>query len=267
VARDAESARLLREAASGGDEIGAHLHAWETPPEGPGDGTARPYIYEYEPGLRLAKLRALTETLTEVFGAPPVSYRAGRWGLDALELRHLASLGYHVDTSIVPGHDFSRSVGRSRSGPDFRRYLTGGLVHPWRDEGIWEVPASATTIGTVGGTGVGAALARACWRRSDPLRRGVEAFCRKAGLCDLVWVRPLAHPRAALAAAAAALVARGAPVLNVMFHSSEAFEGTSPKSRTALEVDRFYGDLEAIVLAARAAGPVEARTLREVAGT
>ncbi len=266
VARDPESARLLAVAASAGDEIGGHLHAWETPPMGPGDNTARPYIYEYPPQLRLAKLQALTETLRAAFGTQPVSYRAGRWGLDATELRHLASLGYRVDTSIVPGHDFSRSRGLSRPGPDFRRYLTSRALQPWQEEGVWEVPASATTIGAFGGTAAAAALTRTMWRRGDLLRRGVESLARRARLCDLIWVRPLAHPRADLAAAASALVRQGARVVNVMFHSSEAFAGTSPKSRTPQDVERFYGDFEAIVAAARAAGPITPRTLSEAAG-
>jgi hypothetical protein len=58
------------------------------------------------------------------------------------------------------------------------------------------------------------------------------------------------------------LVRRGAPIVNVMFHSSEAFTGTSPLSRTRADTDRLYGDLTAIVRAAVELGAVP-RTLRD----
>lgn len=47
-----------------------------------------------------------------------------------------------------------------------------------------------------------------------------------------------------------------------MFHSSEAFVGTSPVSRTEGDVMRLYDDLTAIVLAVHQAGVVP-RTLRD----
>jgi hypothetical protein len=78
----------------------------------------------------------------------------------------------------------------------------------------------------------------------------------------LVWIRPLRHPRAQLVRATRTLLARGAPMVNVMFHSSEAFVGTSPISRSAEDVARLYGDLDAIVEAGRRGG-AGARTLRD----
>ncbi len=64
---------------------------------------------------------------------------------------------------------------------------------------------------------------------------------------DLVWLRPLKHPRAALVQAAHALARRGDRIVNIMFHSSEAFLGTSPLSRTPEQVSALYDDLHAII--------------------
>ncbi|MGA8809034.1 MAG: hypothetical protein WB973_14245, partial [Thermoanaerobaculia bacterium] len=50
--------------------------------------------------------------------------------------------------------------------------------------------------------------------------------------------------------------------INVMFHSSEAFAGTSPLSRRQEDVDRLHGDLDAVLATACARGAV-ARTLRD----
>jgi hypothetical protein len=225
VVRDGESARVLRGAAAEGDEIAGHLHGWETPPFLDIDARRRSFIYEYTAEERLAKHRELLSAHRDAFGVHPVSYRAGRWGLDAMELAHLAELGYWIDSSVSPGIDW-----RDRGGPDFSSFATDA-PRTWREEcGLWEVPASIVKM--------------------DDSR--------------LLWIRPLKHPRAELVEATHALLERGADTVNVMFHSSEAFVGTSPISRTAEDVERLYGDLTAIIDAARAHRAV-GRTLRDAA--
>jgi hypothetical protein len=255
VARDAESARLLRNCARAGDEIAGHLHGWETPPFVDADRTARSFIGEYDAGVRLAKQRALLAAHEGAFDARPISYRAGRWGVDALELQHLAQLGYTIDSSIAPGIDF-----RDRRGPDFRAHLAAA-PRPRRDGPLWEVPASIAPIGPAARA---VALARVAARRDDGsgAARALSRALAAAGLQELIWVRPLKHPRSKLVRATRALLRRGAPIVNVMFHSSEAFAGTSPLSRHQDDVERLYGDLDAILTAARAYGAV-ARTLRD----
>jgi hypothetical protein len=59
-----------------------------------------------------------------------------------------------------------------------------------------------------------------------------------------------------------ACLAWGAPIVNVMLHSSEAFAGTSPLSRRPEDVERLLGDLAAIVETAKSLGAVP-RTLRD----
>ena len=263
VARDPESVPQLRRAAAAGHEIGGHLHAWETPPFTDADALAHPYIFEYDASTRLAKLGSVTKALSDAFGAQPVSYRAGRWGIDAIEMTNLAAMGYTIDTSVVPGHDFSRSKGLSRGGPDFRKHLTSAPAQPWKVGALWEAPASATTIGLLGSMQLGAILSRGLSYRLDLPSRVAGRALRQSGLAGLVWLRPLMHTRQELARAAVTLVSRGARIINVMFHSSEAFEGTSPRSRTADQVERFYGDLSAIIDAAGRSGSVQPRTLRE----
>jgi hypothetical protein len=222
IVRDDESARVLRGAMAEGDEIAGHLHGWETPPFLDVDARRRSFIYEYDEDVRLAKHRELLAAHRDAFGAHPVSYRAGRWGLDAIELAHIAQLGYRIDTSISPGIDW-----RDRGGPDFSSYASEA-PRTWREaNGLWEVPASIVKL--------------------DDAR--------------IRWIRPLKHPREEIVEATHALLARGGEIVNVMFHSSEAFVGTSPISRTREEVERLYGDLDAIITAARAHG-AQGRTLR-----
>jgi len=260
IARDEESARLLRDCARDGDEIAGHLHGWETPPYVEFDRTARPFIGEYDADLRMAKHRSLLAAHEDAFDARPVSYRAGRWGVGALELQHIAELGYTIDSSIPPGIDFRDRFGLHAPGPDFRSHLAAA-PRPHRVGGLWEVPASITPIGFLSrATGI----ARVAARRNEGSgsARTLSNVLAATRAQELIWVRPLKHPRAKLVRATEALMQRGAPIVNVMFHSSEAFAGTSPLSRHQDDVDRLHGDLDAILAAARAHGAV-ARTLRD----
>jgi hypothetical protein len=264
IARDRESARVLRAAAAEGDEIAGHLHGWETPPFAGFDRSSRPFIGEYTPDVRFAKHRSLLAAHEDAFDARPVSYRAGRWAIDSIELQHIAELGYQIDSSIPPGIDFRDRSGLRMLGPDFRPDLRRDGVQPHRVGTLWEVPASIAPIGLLGGAEGSLAIARVAGRRDEgvslaPVLRRTLAALR---LQELVWVRPLKHPRAQLVRATRALLRRGAPIVNVMFHSSEAFVGTSPLSRHAEDVERLYSDLEAIIACARSHGAV-ARTLHD----
>src|SRR5262249_47693156 len=107
-------------------------------------------------------------------------------------------------------------------------------------------------------------LARVAARRDagSTLARMLCRALAAGGLQEVIWIRPLKHPRDRLVRATRALLRRGAPIVNVMFHSSEAFVGTSPLSRRREDVERLYRDLDAIIEAGRAHGAL-GRTLRE----
>lgn len=262
VARDAESARVLRRLRDRGDELAGHLHGWETAPYSDIDRRHEPFIYEYDAETRLAKHRVLWESHCDAFDAPPVSYRAGRWGVDDLELEHLAELGYRIDSSVPPGIDFRDRRGLHALGPDFRHHLRPGGPHNHHDGRLWHVPASVFLAGRLGDGPAATRLAHFHLDRSRPrsVARGLSAVLERTGLSELRWIRPSKHPAPVLARATRTLLRRGAPIVNVMTHSSEAFLGTSPWSRTEEEVERFYADLGAIVDAALDEGAV-GRTL------
>jgi hypothetical protein len=58
------------------------------------------------------------------------------------------------------------------------------------------------------------------------------------------WLRPSYSSLDDMIALATNLSARGEPVLNVIFHSSEAIVGGSPYNRTQAELDAFCDRLE-----------------------
>ncbi len=270
VARDPESAEILRHARDRGDEIAGHLHGWETPPFVDLDRGNRPFIYEYDAAVRLAKHRSLLAALHDAFDEKPVSYRSGRWGRDEIELSQLQELGYQIDSSIPPGIDFRDRGGPTRLGPDFRKFLTSPPLPPHQSSGLWHVPVSIVPIGPLSGGRAGARMARTAGMHANPsgLRRAFEQGLAMTGLQRLVWVRPLKHATADLARATEAVLLRGSPIVNVMFHSSEAFLDTSPLSRTSADVEKLFVDLQAIIDAvksfeASANERVLPRTLRD----
>ena len=103
VARDPRSAEVLRRLLAGGDcEIGAHHHAWETPPCSDEDVRRHPYAstlprYQFE-----SQLASLTESISSAVGVRPVSYRSGRFGFSANHVSALERLGYLVESSVAP---------------------------------------------------------------------------------------------------------------------------------------------------------------------
>src|SRR3954463_4026027 len=93
VAKDTRSAETLRQLLAQGDcEIGAHHHAWETPPCSPDDIRRHPYALSLPLSQFDAQLGALTTAITSAFGHAPVSYRSGRFGFSAA---HVSSLEQH----------------------------------------------------------------------------------------------------------------------------------------------------------------------------
>jgi hypothetical protein len=103
VATDPRSAESLRALVERGDcEIGAHHHAWETPPCSPEDVARHPYALSLPLEQFDAQLASLTAAITGAFGQAPVSYRSGRFGFSAAHVSSLERQGYLVDSSVAP---------------------------------------------------------------------------------------------------------------------------------------------------------------------
>ena len=98
------SADVLRALLAGGDcEIGAHHHAWETPPCTADDVAAAPLRVDAAArAVRGAARVAHRRRSTAAVGARPVSYRSGRFGFSADHVAALERLGYLVESSVAP---------------------------------------------------------------------------------------------------------------------------------------------------------------------
>lgn len=239
VACDPRSAEVLRGLLARGDcEIGAHHHAWETPPCSPDDIARHPYASTLPRAQFERQLASLTAAITRAVGAAPVSYRSGRFGFSADHVAALERHGYLIESSVAPLFNE-----RHKGGPEFveaplRPYFLAydSATRPGTSN-VLEVPVSAGL-----NRRLPAALRYAYARAPKPYT--TRRVLRALGLVRMQWLRPSYSSLADMVALARTLARRGEPVLNLLFHSSEAIVGGSPYNRTQSELDAFCTRLE-----------------------
>ena len=239
VATDRRSADVLGRLLSGGDcEIGAHHHAWETPPCTPDDVGRHAYASAIPRVQFEQQLESLTRAVAEAVGRRPVSYRSGRFGFSAEHVAGLERQGYLVESSVAP-----LFFEAHKGGPDF----VEAPLTPY-----FLAYDSATTPGTSNllEVPVSAGLSRRLPKRLQHLyARAPRPYMTKRVLRALRvvrmrWLRPSYSSLDDMITLARGLAAAEEPVLNLLFHSSEAIVGGSPYNRTQAELDAFFDRLE-----------------------
>jgi hypothetical protein len=239
VASDERSAGILRSLLAGGDcEIGAHHHAWETPPCTADDVRRHPYASALPREQFEAQLEALTQAIEAAVGRRPVSYRSGRFGFSADHVAGLERLGYLVESSVAPlfyeTHKGGPEFVEAPLSPYFLAYdsaVTPGVSN------VLEVPVSAGLNRRLP-RAVQYAYARAPWPYTT------KRVLRAMRLVRMRWLRPSYSSLEDMRGLAGDLARAGEPVLNLLFHSSEAIPGGSPYNRTPAELEAFCDRLE-----------------------
>jgi hypothetical protein len=247
----AKGERIVSELGRSGEcEIGAHLHPWETPPLTPrekGRCARHEFPHRLESPVLRQKLGCLTEAIAWTIGRQPVSYRAGRWGMDGRGIALLEEFGYLVDTSVSPliCWHAGNCPGSDRDGPCFRR----APVHPYfpgrcdiaqsGETSMLEVPVS---IRLNRGAGALHALYSGL-----PSRHLIARGLRRCGIVKPVWMRPTYSSSTQMIWLARTLLGEGVPVLNMMFHSSELAVGTSPYVCSQRGLARMWERIETTV--------------------
>jgi hypothetical protein len=238
VATDPRSAEVLGGLLGRGDcEVGAHHHAWETPPCSPEDVRRHPYALSLPLERFDAQLAALTEAIAGAVGARPVSYRSGRFGFSASHVSSLEQGGYLVESSVAP-----LFYEAHKQGPDFVGAPTAPYYLAYDDatrpgsSGLLELPISAALDRRVP-----AVVERLYGRAPSPYM--TKRLLRLLRIARVQWLRPSYSSAEDMIALARRLVDRGAPILNLLFHSSEAIAGASPYTRTPGELEAFLDRL------------------------
>ena len=245
VAKDRQSAGVLRALLAHGDcEIGAHHHAWETPPCTEEDVRRHPYASALPRTQFEAQLTSLTGAIADAVGTRPVSYRSGRFGFSAMHVAGLERLGYVVESSIAPlfyeSHKGGPEFVKAPLTPYFLAY--DNATRPGTSN-LLEVPVSA---------GLNRRLPR--WMQyayaRAPWPYNTKRILRALGVARLRWLRPSYSSLDDMIGLARDLARAREPVLNLLFHSSEAIVGGSPYNRTQGELDAFYDRLGRVLTCA-----------------
>ncbi len=242
VARDPRSAAVLRELRSGGDcEIGAHHHAWETPPCTPDDVRRHPYALQLPLPQFAEQVASLTGAIADAVGEAPRAYRSGRFGFSAAHVSDLERAGYTVESSVAP-----LFYEAHKGGPDF----VGAPATPYflsyddptapGSSNVLELPVTAALNRKV------PAFAERLYARA-PNPYQTKRILKKLGIARVQWLRPSYSTVPDMRAVARRMRDDGVPILNLIFHSSEAIVGGSPYNKTARELDAFFARLDDVL--------------------
>lgn len=240
VAEDDFSVATLRRFHDAGDcEIGAHLHPWCAPPFEEQVNSYNSYMCNLPSALQRAKLEGLTALLEDRFGRRPTSFRAGRYGLDAVGARQLAELGYLVDSSVLPFTPPEPDGAPDHRGSPFVPYhpAADDLRQPGDQQELLELP-------------IAAGYNRRDLIRMDRLRSALSRppvrWLKVNGLIDslnlvrYIKLTPEFNSARRMNQLVDSYLANGVPSIVCMLHSSSLLAGCSPYARTESDVDRIY---------------------------
>lgn len=262
IASQPEGYRDLAEyAAAGRATIGAHLHAWVSPPHDEDLDGAANRRHSFQGNLPRAlerdKLARLTETIAQNLGVRPTVHKAGRYGFGPNTASVLAELGYTTDCSISAGFDWS-----ALEGPDFQHFTSAPFTF---GAGLLALPASGGFVGAAPSGLRRALYGLAARPRLAPLRlKGVLA---RLGLSERILLSPEGYQFEDLARFTRAALARGERFLTLTLHSPSLVPGHTPYVRTSadrdqlLEVVRRYLQFFLGELGGRPTTPAEAHSL------
>jgi len=239
VAVDARSAEVLRGLLARSDcEVGAHHHAWETPPCSAGDVQRHSYASALPRRQFEAQLESLTSAITSAVGHRPVSYRSGRFGFSSDHVSGLERLGYLVESSVAPLFYEAHKGGPDFVGAPLRPYFLSydSAVDPGTSA-VLEVPVSAALNRRL------PRMLQHAYARA-PRNYTTKRVLRALRLLRMRWLRPSYSSLDDMCRLGQDLARANEPVLNLLFHSSEAIVGGSPYNRTQAELDAFCDRLE-----------------------
>lgn len=231
IATQAEAYEPLKNYADAGRAIiGAHLHPWVSPPFDEELNSRNSYPGNLPRELELEKLRVLTDRITDAFGAPPLTYLAGRYGFGPNTGEILESLGYEVDISAAASIDYSAD-----GGPDYSGYTSDPY---WFGQGrrLLGLPGSGGYVGRLraGGTPLYRRLTRPWLRKAR-----ISGAVARLRLLERIRLSPEDYSEPEMRRLTHALMADGVRVFVFSFHSPSVMPGGTPYVRSDADLERF----------------------------
>jgi hypothetical protein len=234
VAHDPRARAIIGEAAaSGAAGVGVQLHSWVNPPFDETLSTRNSFAGNLPHALERAKFTRLVAAVQEGFGAAPLIYRAGRYGVGRETADMLLEAGFRIDTSVRALFDYS-----AQDGPDFAHHP----AYPfWVDDGqrLLEVPVTSVYDG----------LMRRHGALVHRLQRHIPTFFAGLSRTGLLERLPLTPEGTTIAEAQRAIdlaLDDGLPLLVISFHSPSLAPGHTPYAPDAEAVAALYEWLRAV---------------------
>lgn len=238
------SAILSKIHADGRCEVGAHVHPWCNPPYDEKYDQNESYLCNLPADVQRSKIEWLTEAISGRFGERPLSFRAGRYGLDIVGARILSDLGYRVDSSVIPFTDYSPGRGPDFTTAPWQPYFVGeeNLQTPASSGSLLEVPVS------VGFNRSDFSRAMACQlmlqRRSVRWAR-LEGLLHRSHLLRRIKLSPEKSTAADMKSLMNRYCESPNAVMVMMFHSTSLVPGLSPYVQEEGDLDRLLQSIRA----------------------
>ena len=228
VAGCPQAAEALRDAvAHGRAEVGVQLHPWVNPPFEEEVTPFNSFAGNLPEPLERDKFGRLRDLIEQNFGAAPLVYRAGRYGVGPNSLPILIDHDMRIDSSVRARFDYS-----SNGGPNFRDHP----VRPyWLDRaaGLIEIPLTTVFWGPLRQQAHW--LYPRMWR--IPRLRGALA---RLGLMERIPLTPEGVTVEEAIRGIDIAIDENLPVLNFSFHSPSLAPGYTPYVRNADDLEAFY---------------------------
>jgi hypothetical protein len=219
---------ILRDAVMAGKaEVGVQLHPWVNPPFEEDVNEFNTFVGNLGEKLEEAKFRTLRDAIEERIGAPPLIYRAGRYGVGPDTAKILSRGGIAIDTSVRARFDYS-----SGGGPNFRDLP----VCPWwidRGAGLMELPLTTVYWGLL--RQMGTWLYAKLWR--VPRLRGALS---RIGVLERIPLTPEGVTVDEALRGIDIAIDEELPVLVFSFHSPSLAPGYTPYVRSEDDLDALY---------------------------
>lgn len=214
-------------------ELGIQLHPWVNPPFDEELSNANSFPGNLPPQLEAAKFIALRDRVEEVFGTPPLAYRAGRYGVGANTADMLREAGMAIDTSVRPLFDYS-----DLGGPDFSDFPAAPY---WLDDqhSVLELPVTSAYWGILRQQG------NILHRLQRFMPTFFAAFSRLR-LLERIALTPEGVTEEEAIRGIDIALDDGLPLLVLSFHSPSLAPGFTPYARDEAEVEAIYSWLRTV---------------------
>lgn len=215
--------------------IGAHLHPWVNPPHSEQVIAPNTYPGNLPEELEREKLENLTAAIETGFGARPVIYKAGRYGVGPASARILEDLGYRIDASVVPFTSFTDD-----GGPDFSQ---AGFQPSWFGSkgDMLEIPLSCGFCGLLRSSGA-AVFPRVSGRTG--MRFRLPGILARSGLLERIRLTPEGVSLEENKRLARSLYEQGCRLFSFTYHSPSLVPGMTPYVSNEQELSRFLETMD-----------------------